>query len=153
LFGVKRDAAPLGIELSTLGASVARVARKAGLRVAPDPYPQEGFFLRADNFPFARAGIPALYMALGTDGVGVAPGFVDAKVKEYLEKHYHRPSDDYDTVVLDLEGARQYAEFVRDVTIAVANSAERPAWLPGAEFQRPASSGSSAQSSGARCIR
>jgi hypothetical protein len=143
LLGVKRDAAPLGVELSTLGSAVAQVAAQSGLRVSPDPYPEEGFFLRADNFPFARAGVPALYMALGTDGVGMSRGFVDAKVKEYLDRHYHQPSDEYPTVVLDLEGSRQFAEFVRDMTIAVANEPTRPSWLPSAEFQRPQGTGAS----------
>jgi len=39
-------------------------------------------------------------------------------------------------VVLDLNGSRQFAEFVRDVTIAVANAAERPTWNAGGEFRR-----------------
>ncbi len=138
LLGVKRDAAPLGVELSTLGATVATVATRMGLRVSPDPYPEEGYFLRADNLPFAEAGIPSLYMALGTDVPGAAPGFVDAKVKEYLDHHYHRPSDQYDTFTLLFEGSKQFAEFVRDVTIAVANADQRPRWLAGAEFQRGA---------------
>ena len=138
LFGPTRDVAPLGIELSTLGQTVADVARRSGFAVTPDPYPAEGYFLRADNLPMAEAGIPALYMALGTDGVGVPAGFVDRKVKEYLERSYHQPSDEYDNVVLDLNGARQFAEFVRDVTIAIAGASERPRWHRGAEFQRPA---------------
>ena len=138
LMGEMKDAAPLGIELSTLGRNVADVAGKMGVRVSPDPYPTEGFFLRADNYPFARAGIPALYMAMGTDGVHRPKAAVDSIVNDYLEHHYHRPSDEFGTVVLDLRGARQFAEFVRDVTISVANAPARPAWLAGAEFQRPA---------------
>lgn len=136
LWGVKRDAAPLGVELSTLGQTAGEVAKKMGLRMLPDPYPEEGFFLRADNYPFARAGIPALYMALGTDAVDRPAGWVDAKVKEYLSTHYHRPSDDYATVVVDLRGVVQYAEFVRDVAIAVARAPRRPEWVKGGEFQR-----------------
>ena len=136
LMGEMKDAAPLGIELSTLGRNVADVASAMGVRVSPDPYPTEGFFLRADNYPFARAGIPALYMAMGTDGVHRPKAAVDSIVNDYLQRHYHRPSDEYRTVVLDLRGARQFAEFVRDVTISVANARTRPAWLPGAEFER-----------------
>lgn len=136
LFGLKRDAAPLGVELSTLGGTASEVARKMGLRMAPDPYPEEGFFLRADNYPFARAGVPALYMALGTDAEGRPAGWVDSKVKEYLNTHYHRPSDDYATVVIDLRGVVQYANFVRDVTIAVARAKGRPEWVKGGEFTR-----------------
>jgi hypothetical protein len=136
LLGPKRDVAPLGVELSTLGETVRQVAARSGLRVAPDPYPQEGFFLRADNYPFARAGIPALYMALGTDAVGSSRQYVDSMVKDYLERHYHKPSDEYQTVALNLEGSKQFAEFVRDIAIAVANDPAPPSWLPGAEFQR-----------------
>ena len=138
LFGVKRNASPLGVEHSTLARSIERVAGGMGLRVTPDPYPEQGFFLRADNFPFALAGVPSLYMALGTEAEGRPAGFIDAEVEEYLQRHYHRPSDEYETVVVDLAGAVQFATFVRDVTIDVANAPERPEWLPGSEFQRVA---------------
>ena len=137
LYGVRRDVAPLGIELSSLGRTASDIAARMGLRVTPDPMPQEGFFLRADNFPFARVGVPALYMALGTDAVGRPAGWIDGKNKEYLDQHYHKPSDDYETVVVDLEGSRQLADFIREVTVSVATARERPQWLPGSEFQRP----------------
>ncbi len=141
LFGPKRDVAPLGVELSSLGTTVAEVARAKGLRVSPDPFPHEGFFLRADNFPFARAGVPALYVALGTDDATQPAGFTVNKTNEYLQRHYHRPSDDYTSVVLDLRGAQQFAEFARDLTIAVARARERPQWNVGAEFSRPTDGG------------
>jgi hypothetical protein len=137
LFGPQRDVAPLGIELSTLGESVARVAEGMNFRVTPDPFPEEGFFLRADNYSFARAGVPALYLALGTDALGRPEGWTDRRSKQYMEKEYHRPSDDYETVVVDIQGARQLAEFARRLTSMVARAPEGPAWLPGAEFSRP----------------
>src|SRR3954447_14990044 len=137
LLGPKKDAAPLGVELSTLGRIARTTAEQKGLKLSPDPYPEEGFFLRADNYPFARAGVPSLYMALGTEPVQGSKQFVDAKVKEYLEQHYHQPSDQWGTLKpLNLEGSKQFAEYVRDVTIAVANDATMPQWLPGGEFQR-----------------
>jgi hypothetical protein len=137
LFGRKRDVAPLGTELSSLGRTVQQVATRMGLRVSPDPFPAEGFFLRADNYPFARAGVPSLYMALGTDGDRHGKAWVEAKVQDYLDHHYHQPSDDDATVVLDLEGAKQFAEFVRNVASAVAGGARRPEWKAGGEFSRP----------------
>jgi hypothetical protein len=137
LWGRKRDVASLGVELSNLGTTSAEVARRMKLRITPDPYPEEGFFLRQDGFVFAEAGVPALYMALGTDAEGRPAGWVDARVKEYLATHYHRPSDDYETVVVDLAGAVQFAEYVREVTIAVARAAGRPTWNRGGEFARP----------------
>lgn len=137
LFGPHRDVAPLGIELSTLGGAVAEVAESMDLRVTPDPFPEEGFFLRADNYPFARGGVPALYLALGTDALGRPEGWTNLRVKQYLEREYHRPSDDYETVVVDIQGARQFAEFARRLTSMVARAPQGPAWLPGAEFSRP----------------
>jgi len=136
LFGPKRDVAPLGVELSSLGRTVETVARKHRLAVTPDPFPSEGFFLRADNYPFARIGVPALYLALGTDAVGRPRGWTDERAKDYLEHHYHRPSDDYDRMVIDLAGVVQLAEFTRDVTTAVARAPGRPSWNQGAEFSR-----------------
>lgn len=135
--GRMRDAAPLGIELSSLRRNIDEVSARMGLTVSPDPYPEEGLFLRSDQFPFARAGIPALYMALGTDGETYTKAQVDSAVADYLQNHYHRPSDEYETVVMGLDGARQFAEFVRDVTISVANQDARPEWNAGAEFERP----------------
>lgn len=141
LLGPKKDAAPLGVELSTLGQIARSTAEHMGLKLSPDPYPEEGFFLRADNYPFARAGVPSLYMALGTEPVQGTKQFVDAKVKEYLEQHYHQPSDQWGTLKpLNLEGSKQFAEYVRDVTIAVANEAQPPSWVAGGEFKREARS-------------
>ncbi len=134
LFGRKTDAATLGVELSSLGTTVAEVATKMGLTLSPDPLPEEGLFLRSDQLPFALAGVPSLYMALGTKAVGKPERFVHEKIQEYLDKHYHRPSDDYDTVVIDLGGAAQYATFVYEVAMSVANTTARPTWNVGSEF-------------------
>jgi hypothetical protein len=101
--------------------------------------PEEGFFLRSDNFPFARMGVPALSMGMGTDDIDHPQGWTKSKVDEYLKHHYHQPSDNYETVALDLRGALQLAEFIRDVAIAIAQAKRRPEWLPGAEFSRPSS--------------
>jgi Zn-dependent M28 family amino/carboxypeptidase len=144
LFGMKRDVAPLGVELSTLGEVVTRVAGRRGLRVSPDPSPAEGFFFRGDNFPFARVGIPTLSMALGLDADGRPRGWAKRRFDQYLDHQYHGPEDEYENVVVDLRGARQFAEFIRDVTVAIANAPERPAWLPG-EFTRE---GAGTQNSG-----
>jgi hypothetical protein len=44
-----------GYELSTLGDQLAA----AGSRIVPDARPEQRFFFRSDNLPFARRGIPA----------------------------------------------------------------------------------------------
>lgn len=136
LFGRKIDVAPLGIEQSSLGITVSKIASKKGLRVSNDPYPEEGYFLRADNYSFAKFGIPALYMGLGTKDIDHDPGWTNSKNEEYINKHYHQVSDNYENVVLDLRGAVQLAEFTRDLIYDIANSKEKPKWLPSSEFDR-----------------
>jgi len=44
-----------GYERSTMG----DIAKRAGLPIAPDPRPLQGFFERSDNIAFAMLGIPA----------------------------------------------------------------------------------------------
>src|SRR6185436_13223689 len=58
-----------GAERSTLAEPVARVTAALGLAVSPDPVPEQGFFLRSDQAPFARAGVPSMIFR---------PGFRDA---------------------------------------------------------------------------
>ena len=60
LYGRTRDIGTLGNDLSTLGDALAAAARAESLtvRVDPDDIARSRFF-RSDNYPFARAGIPA----------------------------------------------------------------------------------------------
>ena len=62
-------------------------------------------------------------------------GWTDTKVREYLERHYHRPSDDFKTVVVDMAGSLQFANFVRAMTTSLATG-RRPDWNDRAEFTR-----------------
>jgi Zn-dependent M28 family amino/carboxypeptidase len=46
-----------GHDLSTLGAILAKGARAAGVEVFADPYPEQNFYRRSDNFSFVRKGV------------------------------------------------------------------------------------------------
>ena len=52
-----RQMVALGAEHSTLDSTVARVARRLGVTLAPDPFPQEVFFVRSDQYSFVRRGV------------------------------------------------------------------------------------------------
>ena len=56
-----REMSALGAEHSTLDSTVARVARRMGVTVAPDPFPQEVFFIRSDQYSFVRRGVPGYF--------------------------------------------------------------------------------------------
>ena len=69
--------------------------KKQGRYYSPDPHPEAGHFYRSDHFSFAKVGVPAISFGDGNDLVngGVARG--EALAKEYIDKHYHQPSDEW----------------------------------------------------------
>ena len=118
-----------GGEHSTLGAAVDAAARAEGLRQAPDPLPDEVVFIRSDQFSFARAGVP---------GVFLKPGFASAdpaidggkRIEDHQRTHYHQPSDDLSRPV-DWDAVVRFTGLNARVGQELANAAERPRWHPG----------------------
>ena len=93
-----------GGEHTTLDSTVARVAKRMGVAVSPDPFPEEVFFVRSDQYSFVRQGVPSLFpfMGLRSDSGVDAP----ARFKEWFATRYHTPQDDVGQP-MDLEsGAR-----------------------------------------------
>jgi Zn-dependent M28 family amino/carboxypeptidase len=126
-----REMSALGAEHSTLDSTVARVARRMGVTVAPDPFPQEVFFIRSDQYSFVRRGVPALFPFLGLrsdSGVDAA-----ARFKEWLATRYHTPQDDVDQP-MDLAAGARNAQLEFLVGLDIANADERPRWKPGDFF-------------------
>jgi hypothetical protein len=126
-----REMSALGAEHSTLDSTVARVAGRMGVTIAPDPFPQEVFFIRSDQYSFVRRGVPALFPFLGMrsdSGVDAA-----ARFKEWLATRYHTPQDDVDQP-MDLEAGAKQAQLDFLVGLEIANADERPAWKEGDFF-------------------
>src|SRR2546426_2646658 len=74
---------PLGAERSSLKAVVEAIARERGLRISPDPRPEQGSFYRSDHFPFAKVGVPSISLKEGDDYVGRPKGWGEKKFREY----------------------------------------------------------------------
>ena len=102
-----------GYERSTMGEALAA----AGSPIVPDPRPEQRFFFRSDNLPFAQAGIPAHTLSSFN-----------------LHTDYHRPSDEVDLIDFEHMAALTEAAIamVRDLA-----QGERPAWLPGGQPDAP----------------
>lgn len=128
-----RDIVMLGAEHSTLDSTVARVARRMGVAVSPDPFPQEVFFVRSDQYSFVRRGIPSLFpfMGLQSDSGVDAP----TRFKQWLATRYHTPQDDADQP-MDLASGAKSAQLEFMVGLEIANAPERPAWKEGDFFER-----------------
>ena len=128
-----RELSALGAEHSTLDSTVARVAGRMGVTVAPDPFPQEVFFIRSDQYSFVRQGVPAVFPFMGMrsdSGIDAA-----ARFKDWLATRYHLPQDDMDQP-MDLEAGAETAQFEFLVGLEIANADHRPAWKEGDFFGR-----------------
>ncbi|HET7705795.1 MAG TPA: M28 family metallopeptidase [Thermoanaerobaculia bacterium] len=121
-----------GIDASTLGDVARRVAAKHSIGISDDPFPEEVVFVRSDQYPFVKQGIPALYIDPGYKAV--APG-VDAKQNQmaWIKSRYHTPSDDLDQK-MDFSVPAALARFDFLIGLEVANADARPAWKPGNFF-------------------
>ncbi len=121
-----------GAEHSSLGAVAERAAKKLGIKLTPDPMPEQTIFVRSDQYSFVKRGIPALYIigGLNTD----APGFDGpALIKEWRKNSYHKPRDEYDPA-MHFESGAKAAHFNFLIGLEVANTAARPTWNEGDFF-------------------
>ena len=127
-----RDVLTFGSEHSSLGPAAAQAAVESGFEVSPDPYPDQGSFVRTDHYPFVEQGVPALYLAPGyrSNDRRVEP--LEAQ-KKWLVSRYHSPKDDA-SQGFDYETGARFARFVGLVGYKVAMESARPTWNEGDFF-------------------
>jgi Zn-dependent M28 family amino/carboxypeptidase len=134
VYGKTSDVVIVGLGNSDLDDFATQVAADQGRGIKPDPTPEKGLFYRSDHFPFAKQGVPALSSRDGVDYVGRPEGYGLEIMKEYISKHYHKPSDivrpDW-----DMSGAAQQLQYYWMVGYRVAEADRYPQWKPGAEFK------------------
>jgi len=108
--------------------------KKQGRYYSPDPHPEAGHFYRSDHFSFAKVGVPAISFGEGNDLVngGIARG--EALNKEYIDKHYHQPSDEW-SPAWDFTGMAQDDQLLHNLGRDLANSRAWPNWSPDSEFR------------------
>ena len=135
ILGPTHDFVPLGAERSSLKAIVEAVAKERGLRISPDPRPEQGSFFRSDHFPFAKVGVPSISLKEGSDYVGHPKDWGQQKFKEYNDAHYHQPSDEFHAD-WNFQGMIQEAEFALTIGRRVADANAMPTFNPGDEFAR-----------------
>ncbi|HET7501823.1 MAG TPA: M28 family peptidase, partial [Kofleriaceae bacterium] len=85
-----------GAERSTLAEPVARATAALGLAVSPDPVPEQGFFLRSDQAPFARAGVPSMIFRPGFRDRSGGTDHNRALFTKWRSTAYHSPLDKID---------------------------------------------------------
>ena len=97
--------------------------------------PEKGSFFRADNFEFAKVGVPALYIgSKPKDYVGQPADYGQKKSDDYTLHHYHQVSDEVNPA-WDLSGAVEDIRLLFEIGYQVAQADQFPTWLPGSEFK------------------
>jgi Zn-dependent M28 family amino/carboxypeptidase len=121
-----------GAEHSSLGTTLTEVAAATGLKVIPDPMPEEKAFYRSDHYFFVKKGIPGL-MLLGAPE-GEVKAWVD-RMKLWEKTDYHQPTD---TIRPDWnwDGPKTMASVGVVLGLRVANQDQMPGWFPTSPFNR-----------------
>jgi len=133
-YGETNDFSITGKGQNDLEDYVEDIAKQDGKTTTGDKNPGAGGYYRSDHFNFAKVGIPALDINNGATSTAHGEAWGRAKQKEYNEKHYHQPSDNYSTS-MDADGMAQVANLLFNVGNKLANETTFPGWKNGSEFK------------------
>lgn len=132
IYGPVKNVVGFGAEYSDLGKTLEEVLDANGLKMAPDPLPEEKAFYRSDHYAFVKKGVPALMLLGAPDGP--QQQYI-ARAKKWMVTDYHQTTD---TVrpEWNWDGPRTLAVVGLLVGMRVANAGQMPAWLPSSPFNK-----------------
>lgn len=131
LFHPLLDIVPYGADHTSMGDAVATAAEHMGLRLGPDPIPEQVLFIRSDHFSFIRHGIPALFIKSGFETGDERDG--GALNTGYRQQRYHTPFDDM-SQDFDFGSGADHARVNFLTGYVIAQQDERPTWNEGDFF-------------------
>jgi Zn-dependent M28 family amino/carboxypeptidase len=132
--GAPEDVEVSGAERTTFYPWVQATAKEFRLTIRPDARPEQGHFYRSDHFSLARVGIPSFSINEGMKFKGHDEAWGLAQSKEYTEKHYHQPSDEYHPE-MNFVGDAAMARFGFALGWEAASSSRLIGWQKGDEFE------------------
>ena len=134
VIGPMNDIIVVGHNSSELEDWLKKAAAQQGRVPVPEDEPEKGYYYRSDHFSFAKRGVPVLYAEGGSEHRELGSDYVRQKKAEYIEKHYHKPSDEI-RGDWDMRGAMEDLEIYHTIGQGIANSRDWPKWYPGNEFK------------------
>jgi Zn-dependent M28 family amino/carboxypeptidase len=132
--GAAEEVEVSGAERTTFYPWVQATAKEFRLAIRPDARPEAGHFYRSDHFSLARVGIPSFSINEGMKFKGHDEAWGLAQDKEYTEKHYHQPSDEYHPE-MDFVGDSAMARFGFALGWEAASFTKLIGWQKGDEFE------------------
>lgn len=128
IFGRSKDMTVVGFGNSELDDYAVSVLEKHGRYASPDPTPEKGGYFRSDHFPFARKGVPALYLSKGIDNVEHGKEWALAESERWTQEKYHKPSDNYEPDVWDFDGMTDDIKVYFEIGYSLSNTDDFPDW-------------------------
>ena len=127
------DIVPYGADHSSLGKQTAQAAAMLGLKISPDPFPEQVVFIRSDHYSFIKKGIPALFIKSGF--MTVPQDTVNRAVSDvaWRSTTYHTPHDDMHQP-FDFTAATMHVKINFLIGYLVCNQPGAPAWNNGDFF-------------------
>ena len=132
--GAPEEVEVSGAERTTFYPAVEATAKEFRLAIRPDALPEAGHFYRSDHFSLARVGIPAFSINEGMKYKGHSEAWGLEQAHEYVEKHYHQPSDEYHPE-MDFVGDSAMARFGFALGWEAASLPKLIGWQKGDEFE------------------
>ena len=132
--GAPEEVEVSGAERTTFYPWVEATAKEFRLSIRPDARPEAGHFYRSDHFSLARVGIPAFSINEGMKFKGHDEAWGLAQDKEFVEKHYHQPSDEYHPE-MDFVADSAMARFGFALGWEAASFVKLVGWQKGDEFE------------------
>ncbi len=132
--GAPEEVQVAGAERTSFYSMVEATAKEFRLAIRPDARPEAGHFYRSDHFSLARVGIPSFSINEGMKFKGHPESWGVDQEREYVEKHYHQPSDEYHAD-MDFVGDSAMARFGFALGWEAANLAKLVGWQKGDEFE------------------
>src|SRR6202522_2176697 len=132
--GAAEEVEVSGAERTTFYSAVQAAAQDFRFKIRPDAHPEAGHYYRSDHFSLARVGIPSFSINEGMKFKGHDEAWGLAQDKEYTEKHYHQPSDEYHPE-MDFTGDSAMARFGFALGWEAASFSRLVGWQKGDEFE------------------
>ncbi len=134
--GIPLSVSLAGAERTTFWPQTQSTSRIFDLKISPDPDPSAGHYYRSDHFSLARVGIPAFTIGSGTLFEGHDEAWGNAQFKDFVARHYHQPSDEFDPKG-DYRAHSRLAQFGFVLGWLASAQPQSVEWNTGDEFDAP----------------
>ena len=121
------DVTAFGAEHSTMGPMVEAAAGKYGVKLSPDPMPEENLFVRSDHYSFVKQGVPSVFLVTGFANGG------EKVFRDFLKTHYHKVSDQAD-LPFNWQAGAKFAQVNYAIAREIADAPEAPKWYADSPF-------------------